>query len=135
NGRRLSDIAAERGQHWLDAAIDLLAAEGQRIGTVYFLMSEENVAEQLQLPWVTIGTDAGGLDPAWAAERGPAHPRAYGSYPRILGHYVRDRAVLRLEEAVRKMTSAVAARVRVRDRGLLRAGQHADVVVFDPATI
>ena len=135
NGRRLSDIAAERGQHWLDAAMDLLVAEGQRIGTVYFLMSEENVEEQLRQPWVAIGTDAGGVDPAWAAERGPVHPRAYGSYPRILGRYVRDRRVLGLEEAVRKMSSAVAARVGLRDRGLLRAGFPADVVVFDPATI
>jgi N-acyl-D-amino-acid deacylase len=135
NGRRLSDIAAERGQHWLDAAMDLLVAEGQRIGTVYFLMSEENVEEQLRQPWVAIGTDAGGVDPAWAAERGPVHPRAYGSYPRILGHYVRDRRVLGLEEAVRKMSSAVAARVGLRDRGLLRAGFPADVVVFDPIAI
>ena len=135
NGRRLSEIAAERGRHWLDAAMDLLASEGQRIATVYFLMSEENVEAQLRLPWISVGTDAGGFDPAWAAERGPVHPRAYGSYPRILGRYVRDRGVLGLEEAVRKMSWAVAARLGLRDRGLLRAGQHADVVVFDPAAI
>jgi dihydroorotase/N-acyl-D-amino-acid deacylase len=135
NGRRLSEIAADRGQHWLDAAMDLLVSEGQRVGTVYFLMSEENVAEQLRQPWITIGTDAGGVDPAWAAERGPTHPRAYGSYPRILGRYVRDERVLGLEEAVRKMSSAVAARLGLRDRGLLRRGLHADVVVLDPAAI
>lgn len=135
NGRPLAEIAAQRGRHWLDAAMDLLASEGQRIGTVYFLMSEENVEEQLRLPWISIGTDAGGFDPAWAEGRGPVHPRAYGSYPRILGRYVRERGVLSLEEAVRKMSSAVAARLGLRDRGLLRAGQHADVVVFDPVTI
>jgi N-acyl-D-amino-acid deacylase len=135
NGRRLADIAAERGRHWLDVAMDLLASEGQRIGTVYFMMSEANVERQLRLPWISIGTDAGGLDPAWAAELGPVHPRAYGTYPRILGHYVRDRGVLGLEEAVRKMSSAAAARLGLRDRGLLRAGAYADVVVLDPASI
>jgi len=135
NGRRLADIAADRGQHWLDAAMDLLASEDQRISTVFFLMSEDNVAEQLRQPWMSVGTDAGGLDPAWAAGRGPVHPRSYGTYPRILGRYVRDEGVLSLEEAVRKMSSAVAARLGLRDRGLLRAGHHADVVVFDPAGI
>jgi N-acyl-D-amino-acid deacylase len=135
NGRRLSDIAADRGRHWLDTAIELLVSERQRIGTVYFMMSEENVEAQLRLPWVSIGTDAGGFDPAWATERGPVHPRAYGSYPRILGHYVRDREAVGLEDAVRKMSWAVAARLGLRDRGLLRAGAHADVVVLDPAAI
>ncbi len=80
-------------------------------------------------------TDAGGHDPAWAAALGPVHPRAYGTYPRVLGHYVRDERVLALEDAVRKMTSAVADRLRLRERGLLRAGCYADVVVFDPETI
>ena len=82
-----------------------------------------------------VSTDAGGLDPAWAAQRGPTHPRAYGTYPRVLGKYVREEGVLPLEDAVRKMTSAVADRLGLRDRGLLRAGCYADVVVFDPATI
>ncbi|MGH7699385.1 MAG: N-acyl-D-amino-acid deacylase family protein, partial [Gemmatimonadales bacterium] len=132
-GRRLSEIAAERGVHWVDAAIDLIASEGQRIGTIFFMMSEENVALQLRQPWIKIGTDAGGFDPAGA--RGLTHPRAYGTYPRILGKYVREEGVLGLEEAVRKMSSAVATRLGIRDRGLLRAGFYADVVVFDPATV
>lgn len=134
-GMRLSEIAALRGQDWADAACDLLATEGQRIGTIYFLMSEENVAGQLRLPWVTIATDAGGIDPAWAAAEGPTHPRAYGTYPRVLGRYVRDERVLTLEEAIRKMTSAVAARLGLRDRGALRVGAHADIVIFDPRTV
>jgi len=135
NGRRLSEIAAARGQDWLDAAMDLLMSERQRVGTVYFVISEENVVEQLRQPWVTIGTDAGGLDPAWAAELGPTHPRAYGSYPRILGRYVREQGVIELEDAVRKMSSAVAVRLGLKNRGLLRHGYYADVVIFDPVQI
>jgi dihydroorotase/N-acyl-D-amino-acid deacylase len=135
NGRRLSEIASDRGQDWLDAAMDLLVSERHRVGTIYFVISEENIVEQLRQPWISIGTDAGGLDPVWAAELGPTHPRAYGSYPRILGRYVREQRVIQLEDAVRKMSSAVATRVGLRDRGLLRPGYYADVVVFDPAEI
>ncbi len=134
-GRRLSEIAAERGQSWPEAAIDLLAAEDQRIATIFFLMDEGNVKRQLGLPWVKISTDAGGVDPAWAAPRGPTHPRAYGTYPRVLGKYVREERALTLEDAVRKMSGAVADRLGLRNRGQLRAGMYADVVVFDPATI
>lgn len=134
-GRRLSEIADMRGQHWVDAALDLLAAEGQRISTIYFSMDEANVRMQLKLPWITVATDAGGHDPDTAAAVGPVHPRGYGTYPRVLGRYVRDEGLLTLEEAVRKMSSAVADRLGLRERGLLRAGCYADVVVFDPATI
>lgn len=135
NGRRLAEIAADRGQDWVDAVLDLLLAEDQRVSTVYFMMSEDNLLKQLRQPWISIGTDAGGLDPAWAAPLGPVHPRAYGTYPRVLGRYVRDEKVIGLEEAVRKMSSAVAQRLGIADRGLLHAGCFADVVVFDPATI
>ena len=135
NGQKLSDIAADWGRDWLDTAMDLLIAEEQRISTIYFMMTEENVRRQLPQPWMKISTDAGGVDPAWAAARGPTHPRAYGTYPRVLGKYVRDEGVLTLEDAVRKMTSAVADRLGLRERGLLRAGHYADVVIFDPATI
>ena len=134
-GRRLAEIANLRSQHWVDAALDLLAAEGQRISTIYFSMDEANVRMQLSLPWIKIATDAGGYDPRWAAALGPVHPRAYGTYPRVLGRYVRDERVLALEDAVRKMTSAVADRLGLRERGLLRVGCYADVVVFDPVTI
>lgn len=134
-GRPLSAIAEMRGQVWIDAAIDLLLSEEQRISTIYFMMNEEQVKQKLQLPWVMIGTDAGGLDPAWAKPLGPYHPRAYGSYTRILGKYVREEKVISLEDAIRKMSSAVADRLGLRDRGLLRQGFYADVVLFDPATI
>ncbi|MBI2071907.1 MAG: D-aminoacylase [Gemmatimonadetes bacterium] len=132
-GKRLSEIAAAVGKDWLETAVDLLLAEEQRIGTIYFMMSEDNVKLQLTQPWLKFGTDAGGADPDSA--RGLTHPRAYGTYPRILGKYVRDEGVLTLEDAVRKATSAVATRLSIQDRGVLREGFYADVVVFDPTTI
>jgi len=132
-GKRLSEIAAEQGKDWIDTAMDLVLSERQRVGTIYFLMSEENVAFQLQQPWIKIGTDAGGANPETA--RGLTHPRAYGTFPRILGRYVRDQHVLPLEDAIRKMSSAVATRLSIPDRGVLRPGMYADVVVFDPETI
>ena len=134
-GMRLSEIAAERGQDWADAAFDLLLSERQSISTIYFSMSEDNVRMQLGLPWVKVSTDAGGHDPDQASAIGPVHPRGYGTYPRVLGKYVREQGALSLEEAVRKMSSAVADRLGLVDRGLLRAGFCADVVAFDPETV
>jgi len=134
-GKRLSEIAATREQHWLDAAIDLLLSERQRIFTIYFGMDEANVALGLRQPWVKISTDAGGVDPAWAKELGPTHPREYGTYPRVLAKYVRQEKLLTLEEAIRKMSGAVAARLGLRDRGLLLPGCYADVVLFDAETV
>jgi dihydroorotase/N-acyl-D-amino-acid deacylase len=113
--------------------MDLILSERRRVETVYFLMSEDNIKLQLRQPWMKIGTDAGGVNPE--AATGLAHPRAYGNYPRILGKYVREEKVIPLEDAIRKMTSAVAARLSIRDRGLLREGMYADLVVFDPATV
>ena len=132
-GKRLSEIAATMNKSWEDAAMDLLISERQRIGTVYFLMSEENVKLNLAQPWMKFGTDAGGADPDSA--RSLTHPRAYGTYTKIMGHYVRDEKVIPLEDAVRKATSAVATRLSIPDRGLLREGFFADITVFDPNTI
>jgi N-acyl-D-amino-acid deacylase len=132
-GMRLSEIARSEGKPWVDTAIDLLLAERQRIGTIYFMMSEENIKLQLRQPWIKFGTDAGGHDPE--KPDGLVHPRSYGTFPRILGKYVREEGVLTLEDAIRKMTSATAARLSIRDRGLVREGFRADLVVFDPSTI
>src|SRR6476469_2386618 len=132
-GKRLDEIATMMNKPWEDAAMDLLISERQRIGTVYFLMSEENIKLNLAQPWMKFGTDAGGVDPDSA--RGLTHPRAYGTFPKILGHYVRDEKVMSLEEAVRKATSAVATRLSIPDRGVLREGLYADIAVFDPETI
>jgi dihydroorotase/N-acyl-D-amino-acid deacylase len=133
--KRLSEIAALRGQHWIDATIDLLLSERHRIFTIYFGMDEANVALGLRQPWVKIATDAGGVDPGWARELGPTHPREYGTYPRVLARYVRQQRLLTLEEAIRKMSGAVAARLGLRDRGLLLPGYYADVVLFDAETV
>lgn len=132
-GKRLSEVAAAMGKPWPEAVLDLLAAERQRIATIYFMLSEENLALQLRQPWIKIATDAGGSDPA--TDKSPVHPRTYGTFPRVLGKYARDEKVMPLEEAVRKMTSAVANRLSLTDRGLLREGFKADVVVFDPARV
>ncbi len=129
----LSDVAEAMDKHWTETAMDLVLAERQRVGTIYFLMSEENVAMQIAQPWMKFGTDAGGMDPTTAT--GLAHPRTYGTFARVLGKYVRDEGVLTLEDAVRKMSSAVATRLKIRDRGFLREGYYADLVVFDPETV
>lgn len=132
-GRRLSDVAVMMGKDWIDTMMDLIVSEEQRIGTIYFMMSEENVALNMQKPWIKFGTDAGGADPD--AVDGLVHPRAYGTYPRILGKYVREDGVITLEEAIRKMSSAVATRLNIRDRGILKPGMFADVVIFDPTRV
>ena len=132
-GKLLSEIAAEMGRPWPEAIVALFLSEGRDPSKINFSMSEDNVRMQIRQPWVVIGTDAGGVDPDSA--KNMVHPRAYGSYPRILGRYVREQKLLTLEDAVRKMTGGVAARLGLRDRGLLREGMYADVVVFDDATI
>ncbi len=134
-GQRLSEVSESMGKDWIEAAMDLILSERQRIGTIYFLMSEENVKLQLRQPWIKFGTDAAGVNPAEADSVGLVHPRSYGTFPRIMGHYVRDENVLPLEEAVRKATSAVTTRLGIQDRGVLKPGFYADVVVFNPKTI
>src|SRR5262249_55482047 len=96
-GKNLAEIAAMRGQDWLDALFDLLIAEGADIFTIYQEMSEQNVRRQLQLPWVVVCSDAGGRDPSWAAGDGPVHPRDYGTFARVLRRYVREERLLELE--------------------------------------
>jgi dihydroorotase/N-acyl-D-amino-acid deacylase len=132
-GKRLGEIARSMGKNWIDAAMDLIAADETRVDTLFFMMSEENVKTQLRLPWIKFGTDAGGFDPQKATDM--VHPRAYGNYPRILGKYVREEKVLPLEDAIRKMTSAVARRLSIQNRGLIQEGTFADIVIFDPATV
>jgi N-acyl-D-amino-acid deacylase len=134
-GKRLDEIAELRGEHWIDTIMNLLISEEQRIMTIYHEMSEDNLRLQIQQPWIKVSSDAGGVDPAWAAQEGPLHPRSYGTFPRVLRQYVRDEGVLTWEEAIRKMTSSVADRLSIKDRGVLRPGMMADVIVFDPETV
>jgi N-acyl-D-amino-acid deacylase len=133
--KSLAEIAKERGKDWIGTVFDLLIAEQQGIFTYYFDMTEENLERQLREPWLMIASDEGGFDPAWAKGSYYPHPRGYGTFSRVLGHYSREKKILGLEEAVRKMTSLPAARLGIMDRGLLRPGFYADMVLFDPETI
>ena len=132
-GKRLAEIATAMQKDWAEVVIDLNVAENASLGEILFLMSEDNVRLQIRQPWIKWGTDAGGIDPATA--QGMTHPRTYGNFTRLLGKYVREERVIPLEEAVRKSTSAVATRLSIQDRGLLKEGMRADVIVFDPATV
>ncbi|GMM92583.1 amidohydrolase family protein [Qipengyuania sp. MTN3-11] len=133
-GKRLSEIAAERNQTPQQAAVDLVI-ESTGIGTIFFMMSEENVRKQTALPWMSFGSDAGAPAAEGETLQTAAHPRAYGTFARVLGQYVREDKALSLAEAVRKLTSQPAGNLGIRGRGKLDEGYFADVVVFDPATI
>jgi N-acyl-D-amino-acid deacylase len=133
DGKRLPEIAQAWNKDWADALMDLTLAEKNRLGQVIFVASDSNIAMQVKLPYMKFGTDAGGYDPD--SSHGATHPRAYGTYPRILGRFVRDYQWLTLEDAVRKMSGATAARLSITDRGLVREGMYADIMIFDPKTI
>ena len=115
--------------------MDLVIEDDSRVGTVYFLMSEDNVKKEIALPWVSFGSDAEAPATEGIFLKSNPHPRTYGNVAKLLGHYVRDEKVIPLEEAVRKLTSLPAANLRIRDRGQLKAGYFADLVLFDPAKI
>jgi dihydroorotase/N-acyl-D-amino-acid deacylase len=132
-GKRLSEISSTLGKDWAEVIIDLNVDEELRLGELLFLMSEDNIKLQLRQPWIKFGTDASSVDPTTA--RGMVHPRSYGNFPRLFARYVREQQVIPLEDAVRKASSAVASRLSITDRGVLKAGLKADVIVFDPATI
>lgn len=135
-GKRVNEIARMMGKSdEMDALFDLLIADNAQTGMIIFLMSEDDVKLALKQPWVSIGIDHGEVALSGPLAEGNAHPRGYGSFPRILGRYVRDEHVLTLEEAIRKMTSLAANRVHLQDRGIIKPGFFADVVVFDPQTI
>jgi N-acyl-D-amino-acid deacylase len=134
-GKTLGEVARLRGTSPEETAMDLVILDDSRVGTVYFLMSEDNVRRQVALPWVSYDSDAASLAPEGVFLRSNPHPRAYGTFARLLGKYVRDEQVIPLEEAIRKLTSFPAATLHLKRRGSLAPGHHADVVVFDPATI
>jgi N-acyl-D-amino-acid deacylase len=135
-GRSISSIAEELGKDPADTAWDLVAEGSGRVMAIYHMMSEEDVQWALQRPWTSIGSDAGAsLEPGVTDVLGLPHPRSYGTFPRILGRYVRDTGTLTLEEAIRKMTSWPATRMGLERRGVIREGAWADITVFDLATI
>ena len=132
-GKRLAEIAQAMGRDWADVLIDLNVAEKGGLGEILFLMSEDNIRNQIRQPWIKFGTDAGSEDPATATSM--THPRTYGNYPRLFGRYVREQNITSLEDAVRKASSAVATRLSLADRGVLKEGLKADIIIFDPNTI
>ena len=134
-GRRVHEMARLRGQDPFEAVCDLLLEEEGVVGAIYFLMNENDVRYAMQQPWVSIGSDGSAVKPEGILGADKPHPRFYGTFPRVLGRYVREEKVLKLEEAIRKMTSLGAQQLGIRDRGLLREGFFADVVILDPERV
>ena len=134
-GKSLASVAEERGKSPEETAIDLVIEDDSEVGTVYFFMSEENVQKKIALPWMTFGSDASSQAPEGVFLESNPHPRAYGNFARLLGKYVRDEEVIPLEEAVHRLTSLPASRLKLELRGSLEPGFFADVVIFDPETI
>jgi N-acyl-D-aspartate/D-glutamate deacylase len=134
-GKRMSEVIAALGKNPVDVLFELLIANRGSVPTVYFHHSEEDMRHALRQPFVSIGSDGTAVKTEGPLARGNPHPRYYGTFPRILGRYVREARLLTIEEAIRKMTSANAAKIRIYDRGLLRPGMAADVTIFNPATV
>jgi N-acyl-D-aspartate/D-glutamate deacylase len=134
-GKRITEIAAEGKKDPWDVYYSLIMDTGGRVGALFHMMSEDDVKTGLKWSGVTIGTDSAALRAEGALAQGSPHPRAYGTFPRVLGRYVREEKTLELADAVRKMTGAAATQMRIRDRGFIREGSYADLVVFDPATV
>jgi N-acyl-D-amino-acid deacylase len=134
-GKTLAEVAKMRGKSPEETAADLIVEDGTRIQVVYFSMSEDNVRRETALPWMSFGSDADSRGPYGVFLKSSTHPRAYGNVARLLGHYVRDEKTTSLADAIRRLTSLPATNLSIRQRGSLKPGYYADVVVFDPATI
>jgi N-acyl-D-amino-acid deacylase len=134
-GKTLAEVAKMRGKSPEETAADLIVEDGTRIQVVYFSMSEDNVRRETALPWMSFGSDADSRGPYGVFLKSSTHPRAYGNVARLLGHYVRDEKTTSLPDAIRRLTSLPATNLSIRQRGSLKPGYYADVVVFDPATI
>src|SRR5947199_6159191 len=134
-GKSLAEVAKRRGKDPIETIMDLISEDESRIGTVYFLMSEENVKKELAKPWVSFGSDEASQAPEGAFLKSNPHPRAYGTFARVLGKYARDEKVITLPGAVRRLSALPATNLGLDHRGFIQDGMFADVVVFDPATI
>ena len=134
-GKTLAEVAKMRGKSPEETAMDLVIEDGSRVGTVYFLMSEDNIKREAGLPWMGLGSDEASEAPEGVFLKSSSHPRAYGNVARFLGHYVRDQKAATLPDAIRRLTSQPATNLGIRQRGSLKPGYYADVVVFDPATV
>jgi N-acyl-D-amino-acid deacylase len=134
-GLSLAEVSAIYGTSWQETAMDLVIKDGSRVGTVYFMMSEENIRKQIALPWVSFDSDAGALATREPFTLSNPHPRAYGNFARVLGRYVREEGALTLAEAVRKLSALPAENLGLRRRGQILPGHYADIAVFDPVTV
>jgi N-acyl-D-amino-acid deacylase len=134
-GKTLAEIARMRGKDPIDTAMDLIAEDESRIGTLYFIMSEDNVKKEVAKPWISFGSDEASQAPEGVFLKSNPHPRAYGNFARVLGKYVRDEKVIPMKEAIRRLSGLPATNLGLDHRGFLKEGMFADVVVFDPATI
>jgi N-acyl-D-amino-acid deacylase len=134
-GKTLAEVAKMRGKDPIETIMDLLLEDRSRIGTIYFLMSEDNIKKQIRQPWVSFGSDAASISAEGVFLKSAAHPRTYGNFSRLLGRYVRDEKVISLTEAIRRLTSLPATNLGLKDRGSLKPGMFADVVIFDPQTV
>ena len=134
-GKTLGEVARLKGKSPEETAIDLVIEDDSRVGTIYFLMSEENVKKQIKLPWVSFCSDTGSFAPEGVFLKSNPHPRGYGSFARLLGKYVRQEKVITLAEAIRRLTSLPAENLKLGHRGRLEKGFYADVIVFDPDKI
>jgi N-acyl-D-amino-acid deacylase len=134
-GKTVAEVAKAHGVSPEQAVIDLVLADQGRTGAIYFLMNEDNVRRQAAIPWVSFGSDAEAAAPEGIFLQSSTHPRAYGNFARFLGKYVRDEKVVPLADAIRRLTSLPAGNLGLRDRGLLKPGMAADIVLFDPTTI
>jgi len=134
-GKTLAEVAKMRGKSPEDTAMDLVIEDGSRVGTVYFLMSEDNIKREVALPWMSFGSDEQAERPAGVFLKSSSHPRAYGNFVRVLAEYIRKDRVAQLPDAIRRLSSLPATNLGIRQRGTLKAGYYGDVVVFDPATV
>ncbi|HXI88291.1 MAG TPA: D-aminoacylase, partial [Parvularculaceae bacterium] len=134
-GKSLAEVAKMRGESPEDTMIDLVIEDNSRVGTIYFLMSEENVKRNIAWPYTMVGSDEGAYEPEGVFLLSNPHPRAYGNVARLFAKYVRDEKVISVGEAVKRLTSLPADELHLRDRGRIKVGDYADIVVFDPATI
>jgi N-acyl-D-amino-acid deacylase len=134
-GKTLAEVAKMRGREPAETIMDLVLEDRSRVGTVYFMMSEENITKQIKKPWVSLGSDAGSLATEGVFLKSSAHPRAYGNFARLFGKYVREEKAISLAEAVRRVSGLPAGNLELDGRGFLQAGMFADVVVFDPSAI
>ena len=134
-GKTLAEVARLRGTSPEETAMDLVVEDGSRVGTIYFLMSEDNIRREVRLPWMSFGSDAASIATEGVFLNSNPHPRAYGNVARLLGRYVRDEHLVTLQEAVRRLSALPAANLGIRERGALRAGYYADLAIFDPAVI